>query len=185
MRLGPKLRASLAAKLGPVQSAEDLLWVLLRVMTSIDLGEGVVLDRIGRIVGRGRGSIVGDPLYRVALRTQILVNRSNGFVEELLAIFRTGVNDSAYSLAIELGAMSLYATMTGPFLAGLAETIWAPLRRAKAAGVRLDMVYDGADESPFLWSADLTEPTGDGHGFGDTADPDVGGILASVLSSTA
>lgn len=135
----PKHMANVAAKIRPFQRVEDLCWALLAKL-SIATGEGWILDAIGRIVGRGRNGL-SDDLYRVMLRVQILINRSNGSIPELLNILRTAVNDPAWSFRATLGDASIEIAGFGPLVTGMTPLLWSFLKDAKAAGVGLE--YQG------------------------------------------
>lgn len=87
-----KLEILLRAWLEQVQALEDAFWDLY-VKRSIDAGEGVMLDVIGRIVGQPRGANAADAAYRPWLRARVLVNKSKGKPEQLIQIVRVVVDE--------------------------------------------------------------------------------------------
>lgn len=175
------MMASLAAKIRPLQVTEDLLWSALDAL-SID-GVGFVLDLIGSIVNVGRGGQTDD-LYRVRIRVEILVLRSNGRIEEILTILRTAVNDPTISFwLVESYDAAFTVHMLGTYVAGLADVLWPILKRSKAAGVMVQFEHlDAPEDEAFLWSEDLTTTSDPDHGFGDAFDAGVGGRLSSVYA---
>ena len=98
---GPACAPSLALLLGAFDDAEVLRAVLCSYVTRIDAlevallqvhylrwlstAEGVQLDVLGRILGEPRNGAT-DATYRRGLNSRVLVNASNGKIEELLAI---------------------------------------------------------------------------------------------------
>lgn len=186
---GEKFRAGVAAKIQPLQDLEDLVWQILAGL-SIE-GSGIVLDRIGLIVGRGRNGLV-DAVYRRLLRAQILVNRSNGAIPELVKILQVAVSDDAWSFKIMLGASSIEIHGFGPFDATMTDALWSLLKDAKAGGIRLEYVGDVSSpipghttDDPLILAEDL-DAASDGepdevNGIGDdlVGEPETGGSLAS------
>jgi hypothetical protein len=67
-----------------VQDLEDSLYQLL-VETSLDVAVGAALDGIGDIVGEERSGR-SDSAYRIAIRTRIILNQSEGTPENIIAL---------------------------------------------------------------------------------------------------
>lgn len=80
----PKLAAFISAFVDQSQDLEDGAFEVL-LDSIIETAVGVQLDGIGVIVGRARGGL-SDPLYRVRLHAQILLNKSSGTLDEILTI---------------------------------------------------------------------------------------------------
>lgn len=80
----PKILAWFTTYIQQFQELEDAFSDLV-TETDIDNSTGVHLDNIGFIVGEPRFGR-GDTAYRIALRARILLNKSNGTLEEVIAI---------------------------------------------------------------------------------------------------
>lgn len=126
--------AFLQAVVGEVQELEDSAWTLY-YSTSVDRALGVNLDVLGRRVGELRSGRL-DEDYRAAIRTRILVNNSDGKIEQLIAIVKSLLPEAAVGAAEywppalsfsvdDLGSVSF-------------STMYRMLFQAKAAGVRLE-----------------------------------------------
>ena len=72
----PRVEALLASRLRMWQRIENAAWEVAFAL-NIDSGFGIILDRIGKIVGRGRNGL-SDAAYKIGLLAQIRINRSNG-----------------------------------------------------------------------------------------------------------
>ncbi len=81
----PRQRALLRAFGKGVQALEDESFNLI-VSTDLDVAVGDALDQWGELVGEQRGGL-GDNDYRQFVKVRMLVNRSNGTIDELLEIF--------------------------------------------------------------------------------------------------
>jgi hypothetical protein len=80
----PLLQALLASRLRGLQMAEDALWEVVDYR-NLDDGFGVILDSLGRIVGRGRDG-QSDADFKISIQIQIIQNRASGVTSEYLAI---------------------------------------------------------------------------------------------------
>lgn len=147
-RRGPRNRAFLDATVGEFQILEDAAWTLY-YETRLPNADGVNLDVIGRVVRELRAGR-DDEDYRAALRTRILVNRSNGRIEDLIAIIESMVPGAAVTVAEYLPPTIVFnIDDLGDVTA---ETAYRMLFQAKAAGVRLEM----AEGLPTIGSYDGT-----------------------------
>lgn len=79
-------RAFLRALTEECQEAENMLWQIL-VSRYVDEAFGKSLDYIGNRVGEPRQS-QNDADYRVRIKARVLINRSRGGPEDILAIVR-------------------------------------------------------------------------------------------------
>jgi hypothetical protein len=145
-REATNLRGLISAATEEKQTLEDLFWQMFT--ETIDTAEDAQLDVYGNLVGQPRGGR-SDPVYRLWIRTRVLINRSSGTGTELLAIF----------IALVAGTTFVYLTETFPagfvleigYTAALdPEEAAAILQKAKAAGVRALLEAYGADESEML-----------------------------------
>lgn len=146
----PRNQEWLRTGIGQAQEVEDALWQLFNAF-DLDSGEGAALDLIGGILGERRDDRV-DADFRAALRARILVNQSNGRIEDLIGILEsllpanTGINISEFypaSLRIEV-----YDTFSGATV----NTVARLLRQAKPAGVGLTFVAVDTDDT-MIWSS--------------------------------
>jgi len=160
-REGPRNLALLTALVEQVQEVEDANWAHHNAF-DVDTAVGEQLDFLGKRVGERRSDRTDD-VYRTAIRVRILVNLSNGRVEELIAI-AIGLSPTAdvfvrelYPAALEM-SLSTYGTTT-------LQRAYLLLRRAKPAGVRLLL-------------------TGGGATIGSVDGSTVGGTIGSVDGST-
>lgn len=184
----PKIRALLASYIKPIQAAETFASEVLSVL-SINAGSGIVLDRIGVIVGRGRNGLADDD-YRYALRAQVRINRSCGKVEDFIEVLSLSLNnDPAYSVACkDAGIAAGQVTLHGAAPATVIQVLWQSARAVKMAGVRLHFVfsvYDG--DSTFAFAptpvgASVRE-TSETKGFGWSGDASLGGHFAGEFAT--
>lgn len=142
-REGPRNQAVLEAMMAQVQELEDNI-ALQRDAFDVDTAVGDQLDSLGKRVGERRDDRIDD-VYRTAIRVRILVNRSNGRLEELLAI-ALGISPAATIRARELypAALSLEFSTLGT---STLQNAYRLLKKAKAAGVRLLVAGVGDDGS--------------------------------------
>lgn len=175
----PNLEAWLAVLLGQVQDIEAALWQLL-TERDIDNAYGAQLDGLGSIVGERRNGRE-DEVYRTAIRVRVAVLRSNGRVEELIAIlvllFGTEldvwIRESQMALEVELRSET--GVNTTPAL------VIRILRAAKAGGVRLDLGYAVGDPDATLRWGDYEGSDVGGLGHGDYEGSLDGGTAAGVI----
>lgn len=175
----PRIRDLVTAFVDQIQDIEDALWDLL-VDRTIDNAVGAMLDILGRIVGARPRAGDGDDDYRLIVRVQIAVNRSNGSPEALLNIARLLWGTGNFSL-IEYFPAALVLTVLVPFTLS-PYSLATLLRRAVSAGVGFAFVTSPEDIDTvfeFGWSGDYPED-GSLEGFSSTYDASVGGVLAVV-----
>lgn len=184
----PRWQAWIESFLVAAQAVEIAAFDIWEAVLGIDLATGVQLELIGRIVREDRDGRTDDD-YRRALSVRVLVNRSQGRLEELIKIARTFTNADA-----EVGA---YVRIKDVQPARLeVRVVRTPittrgeldkrLRKAKGGGVALQtLLHPGGPTGSFrLIDVALgTYPEGDtAQGFSDGALGSVaGGALADVL----
>lgn len=86
---GNKIEKLLACLCAPAQGIENALAQLL--LDTLEISEGVNLDVFGAIVGQARNGML-DVDYRRYIRARILVHRSRGTEDELIAIAKLILN---------------------------------------------------------------------------------------------
>lgn len=69
------------------QGMEDVLWDLA-TKRGIELGEGVQLDNLGKILRQERGDSADDAEYRLRLKARMRANQSSGTPEDILSVFQ-------------------------------------------------------------------------------------------------
>jgi hypothetical protein len=169
----PHLSAMLSSYIARVQEIED---AALEVLDARPNPIGIALDRVGALVGRGRGDL-DDANYLRAIFAQILANRSSGEADVLLHIFELVTDDTTSAEVFEPGFATLVFVAHGVFPL---ESTWQILVLAKGGGVRLFMTYspDGVTEDDFAFEGD--EP---GEGWGSVYDATIGGKLRGVFDA--
>lgn len=174
----PRLEALLGVCLGPLQEVEIAAWQLL-VERTIDTAIGHALRILAHQVGlRGYDSRADAPLRRL-VRAWILVQRSSGTSEDLIAVVRAFAASTAielrpyYPAAIVVRLRDLIDGLEGWLLGWL-------LRLAAAAGVRLTFEFVTQDiDATFRFATSLTDDeASEAVGFADD-DETMGGAFAA------
>jgi hypothetical protein len=137
-----KLRALLCALIDPIQAIETATAAVYSEVLNVDAAEGVHLDLLGRIVREARNGL-SDYVYRRAIRTRILINRSQGRLPDLVAVARmfedmdiTGADADAYVRVTDAQpARTEVRVIHTP--ANTPREVHKRVRQAKAAGVAL------------------------------------------------
>lgn len=139
----PRWQAWVASMLISVQEIETAEFDVWEIVLNIDEAVGAQLDLIGRIVREDRDGRTND-LYRRAISVRILINKSQGRIEELVLIVRTFEGPSFAGLVrvrenttvqgahLEVRAQSVPVNVQGEIL--------KRLRQAKAGGVGLQLL---------------------------------------------
>ncbi len=155
----PRFNALLRLLVKPFQELESVFWDLM-LKRSIDAAEGAQLDMLGRILDEPRGPL-SDEDYRAVLRVKVLVLKSSGTGPELIEICeRMLQSSSAFTLSEYFPAAIEVQVLSSPtFALSLLKRF---LRRAKSAGVRLDVV-DATGTGP---GTTFTYDTGPGYDVG-------------------
>lgn len=138
----PGVGALIAALAGRAQVIENVLWGLL-TQRSIATSVGAQLDGLGKLVGLSRASVPGgvsDAVYRKWIQAQVLLNRSNGTIPDLDAIFSfvcdvgTVIQVVEFAPASIVNRLSGVAQSQGPAIVAIAQV-------AKASGVGCTVDY--------------------------------------------
>lgn len=133
----PNIVALLTIFLQRYQDLETAFWQLL-TQRGIYVAEGVQLDAIGKIVGQPRNGL-GDDDYRRYIFARILTDKSDGIIEDLIAIALMVLNDSnAQILIMNTGMAALILRVKNITISdALANIALDFLQEATTAGVRL------------------------------------------------
>lgn len=121
-----------------VQELEDAIIQILDE-TTLPTAIGVQLDGLGEIVGLERQGL-DDATYRARLRSQILANRSNGTINELIAIadLFTGGGET-FTLVESFTGFEIEFTTILPF--GIGEQLAKLIRIARSAAVNGYVIF--------------------------------------------
>ena len=177
----PRIEAVLTSYLEQVQVLEDDFWEVFSNRW-VDTATGIQLDRLGEIVGETRQSSSDDE-YRAFIRARIRVNRSNGKMPELVSIVSLILDGGAvtareyYPSSIVIGAYDALPVS--------ARRVNRMLQRAKAGGVRIDLIYSKVDRTSTLtfgWSGgSLGLATGQKPGWSGDIPGDTG-VFAGTMT---
>jgi len=184
----PRLKSLICSFVERIQELETASLDVYNNVISIETAEGAQLDILGKIVGEARGDR-NDAMYRNALRVRILINLSQGTIEDLVqiaALFeQIDLEVGSYVDVQEVQPARLevrvVTTPTNP-----AEEIDKRLRLAKAAGVALTtLIHYGGPTASFVFNSPADYPEkSTTSGFSDNGIGAVtGGQLASAIVS--
>lgn len=170
-----------SAFLDQIQEIENAVWQLY-VLRSLSTAEGVQLDGLGDLVGEHRNDRT-DAAYRLSIQVRILVNRSDGQMEQLIAIAVLFLGEPVVVQTSEYYPAVVYIEIRSDIGTADPFELFSLLKLARAAGVALHMVYTySAETGTFEFDADTTLGADINLGFGSTTDSSWGGDLASVLA---
>ena len=170
-----KFKLWLSTYLRRFQTLEDAVWEVL-TERGIDDAIGKQLDNIGAIVNRARGGLSDDD-YRIALKAEILILRSDGRMNDVIAVAALAL-PSGFTFSTRDEAIATIRFVINEPVTFDASVVWHMIRRTKAGGVRLvyEFVTAPLDEY-FVWKDDGTSAD---VGFGDSVSG-VGGKLSCAL----
>lgn len=189
---GPKQRAMAAVYLRQVQALEDFA-NLAGASLSLSGGFGITLDRIGKIVGRGRNGL-SDTDYLVALRAQIRINRSQGTVQDMIDVMTLSLADPvhahpAFSIAVkEIANTAMQVTILTALIDSQVAVLFQNAKATKMGGVRLEFIFsEWLPSATFAFAPTLTASNAHGaksttKGFSWAAAP-TGGHLAGEFAT--
>lgn len=138
---------AIRALLSPAPQLAQAMWDAL-YQRSVDTAVGVQLDAIGALVGRPRNGIADDEIYRRYCRAQIRANKSDGVIEDILAVARLVLNDDTAALVIRNhgnGASTL--EVRAVLSEAVAAVLLDLLIKATSGGVRRILEYSPAAPS--------------------------------------
>lgn len=180
----PLIRAWLCSYLDRLQDIDTATASLYENALDLDNAAGVHLDLLGRIVREPREGR-SDEDYRRALRVRVLVNRSQGRIEDLIGIVDLFEGGDPEILVREYQPARVHVAVLAPAVNEPAA-LHVRLRRAKAAGVSLQTItHPGAPDAARVFqlgngaaSVDTSNTT---TGLGWTGDTR-GGYLGHALA---
>lgn len=176
----PRNSAWLRDVVGPqIQEIEDVIWALYQAF-DLETAEGAMLDIIGSIVGELRNDRT-DTAYRVAVRTRVLVNQSEGSIEELNAIVESA-DPTLASYLQEFYPAALVFHWFGTWSAITAHDLYVLVRQAKPAGVMLHAILANDTATDFRWGTVANAGNTTPQSFSSVAGGD-GGELQAVLTN--
>jgi len=153
----PRTSALLASWLTEAQAVEDAFYQLL-TERHVAVASGETLDMLGRIVGQPRDGR-DDATYRIWISARVMVSRSSGTTEQILAIADKLVGGGPVvlreyypgSFIVDLGGVEVHV---GSEIAQL-------LQLAKAAGVRFQATWANPGWPAVFTFAPADEPVPD------------------------
>lgn len=180
----PLLIEYIASTLRRVQSTDDAAIMFYNAF-DVDTATGATLRLLGKLVGERQGDR-GLTTFRNAIKTRILMNKSQGRIPDLIAIAAlfTGTADEvgAHVKITELQPARIEVDIDRTPIVP-AHEIHNRLKRSKAAGVALETITQTGDRNrAFLLgrAADYPESNPD-NGLSGEYDLTTGGNLAHVL----
>lgn len=161
-----------------IQEIEDAIWQMASERL-LDNAIGAQLDRLGGILGQTRGAYT-DEEYRLILRAKVLINRSSGTAEELIAIFSTVEPDATITVT-DWPPACFELLLSDAISAADALMYRRFLTMARAGGVRgILRWYEVATTQRLTLSTHTSFTTSTSRGLSSTAAPTVGGHLGGA-----
>lgn len=125
--------------------AADLETALLAVLNNanVDNATGFLLDLVGKWVGRARNGVADDEIYRRYIRAQIVVNRSDGVINDILAVARLVVDDPDVGLILRNDGIAAYVLQVSSVALDpdVVDVLVRLVVKATSAGVRPIIEY--------------------------------------------
>lgn len=187
-----KLKALICALIDPLQAIETAACAVYAQVLNIDGAEGVHLDLLGRIVGENRNGL-SDYVYRRAIKTRVLINRSQGRIPDLIKVARmfedmdiTGADATAYIRVGEVQPARVEVRVINVPANDPAE-VHKRVRAAKAAGVALTTMtipypVTAINRAFRLIRASAYPQKNTTEGLSRTAAPTAGGSLLHAMT---
>ena len=177
----PHLQQILSSYVVQIQELEAVFISLIDeryVLTAV----GAQLDGVGRLVGETRQGRDDDD-YRIAIIGKIELNRSNGLVEDIIALFLLLLPSHTVTFSRGVKASFILAINEAlPPSDPSPAALDAQLQRFKGGGIRAHLLHSGFDDSLGFTFATGSTPEVDAlKGFSDVAGS-TGGHFASVVS---
>ena len=142
----PNMRATCAVILKRVQHIEDVLYQIYEGVW-LDNAVGVQLDNLGDIVGEKRKGRQ-DEQYRLYIRARIKINRSNGKIEDTLAVARLILESTAGVFYLPEHPAAYRVLISDTAIA--ASDIATLLREVKPAGVQMNVEVAADTSNAFI-----------------------------------
>lgn len=158
-----------------IQELEDVIFDVMLKNNNIDLGEGVQLDLIGRIVNRKRNGF-SDEDYKDLLRLQIAINNSQGNPEPITSTIQKITGSTFIQVQENFPAgidFIIGDANINPDLLPLIEGV-------ASAGVNVNILaINSFDGDVFAFDGPLEDIFA--LGLGSTDDPLLGGRFSSLV----
>lgn len=173
-----QVEAFLAALLVQAQKVEDMA-AEVAAYSNVESGFGVMLDWLGRIVGRGRDTYT-DAQYRIGIRAQVRVNRAIGNDADITDVATLALPSVTFVVRSFPPKTTIIEATSA-----LSEAEAAPMkdnfRQSRALGTRMHLMWSPEPRETQFICDDVNDPTvGALQGCGDTADASAGGRLQTV-----
>ncbi len=170
----PNLEAILRSYLEQIQELEEAIWFVIFGRMP-DYAEGDQLDQLGKIVGRARNGMPDD-LFRVYIKAQIRVNRSNGTPLDLIEILQLIDTATFHLIEYPIASFLIYFTTAPDSYA--AQAIPQLVKAGRAGGVNALVTYVTDSDRGALFGAGSYDPTLNAdRGWSSSYDPTVGGLF--------
>lgn len=178
----PQFTALVQSYLNRIQELENAVWevILYRLLPN---AEGVQLDSLGRVVGRGRNNL-SDANYLLAIQAEIRINRSCGTPQDMIAVAKLSLPPGDVFIYQEAyPAVALFTVLT-PESSTIIGILFQSLTRAKPGGVKLMLSwFPVVIGDMFTFSPFAQEVASTTQGFSDYYNPGTGGFFAGVFST--
>lgn len=130
--------------------------IAMLLQRSIETAVGEQLTSIGRRVGREREGVTDDEIFRRYVRAQIVANRSDGVVDDILTMADLVINDLAAVFELRNEGAGAYTLAIGGIAVSgdVADVLMRLLLKATSGAVRPILEYSsGAPASRMVWGS--------------------------------
>ncbi len=189
----PVIEAFVTVLMRQHQKREDMTREVAEHL-NIESGFGIILDRIGKLVGRGRGDAYGPCVhpaacascaaFRIAIRCQIRINRSRGTVQDFLDVAALSGVLGEFTLTMTPPAAMLITWLGGQAVSGDEDyyvRVLENLRQLPALGVRVDLIYSPHATADALLSG-WSQNAAVGGTLGWSQDANLGDLLGWAIT---
>lgn len=176
-RNSEKLRGILTALCKQVKDLEDTTNSCLGKL-NIDTATDLLLDKIGEIIGQSRLGF-NDEMYKVLIYTRIAINISGGIPENIINIFRIITQSESVDFR-ELFPAGIQIMADHEIPTNIVSAVKNAVRNALPAGVGL-LAMGYFDKERAFEFTDSTTKADSLHGLGDLNNPEIGGILSTLV----
>lgn len=171
----PRLQAVLSSWLTQADKLEDAA-IGVRIGRTIDNGEGVQLDILGKLIGQER--VGDDDTYRVFLRTRVRANRSRGQSADLIAVIALGLPGATFAMN-DMYPASVIADVFSVVTA-FADVVASILQDAAGAGIQTSLHFTDADDSTtFAYADGDVEQADAARGWSDPTGTEGGELIGA------
>lgn len=175
----PVFQALLSSFLAEIQELENAIFEVI-VYSGIDEVEGVSLDVLGKVLLRGRNGL-SDVDYRIALKAQIAINRSQGTPVDVLKVATLSLPAGFTITYVELYPAAIFVMINEAPVSFTPRVLFESLKTAKPAGVRLLFQYSIAPSGEAFMFSHTSDVASMTQGFGHGLTPTTGGYLDHML----